>query len=85
MNASHAVVAILARQGEASITNSEVSLSIMDIMNGMLNKNLALQVEKKSVALASQEVKTAKSTFLPDVTANANAEPECHNESANPF
>ncbi|PQJ21239.1 hypothetical protein BSU00_09725 [Tenacibaculum sp. SG-28] len=32
--------------GEASITNSEVSLSIMDIMNGILNKNLALQVEK---------------------------------------
>ncbi len=59
--------------GEATTVNSEVSLSIMDIMNGILNKNLDLQVEKKSVALARQEVKTAKSTFLPDVTANANA------------
>ncbi|WP_282080780.1 TolC family protein [Aquimarina algiphila] len=50
---------------------SGISYSIIDIMNGVVEKNLALDVERKNIALSSQDVKTAKSSYLPNVTANA--------------
>lgn len=49
----------------------ENAYSLLDIMNGVIGRNLGLEVERKSVDLSSQDVKTAKSTFLPDVSATA--------------
>ncbi|KAA1244444.1 TolC family protein [Aquimarina sp. RZ0] len=49
------------------------SYSIIDIMKGVVEKNLSLDVERKNIELSTQDVKTAKSSYLPNVTANANA------------
>ncbi len=49
------------------------SYSIIDIMKGVVEKNLSLDVERKNIELSSQDVKTAKSSYLPNVTASANA------------
>ena len=48
------------------------SYSILDIMNGVVEKNLSLNAERKNIDLSSQDVKTAKSNYLPNVTASAN-------------
>ncbi|OIQ22513.1 MAG: hypothetical protein BM557_00565 [Flavobacterium sp. MedPE-SWcel] len=49
----------------------EFSLSILDIMNGVVDKNLSLKAENKNVELSKQDVKIAKSSYLPEMTANA--------------
>ena len=46
------------------------ALSIVDIMNSVVSKNLSLKATEKDVALAAQDIKTAKSNYLPDVSAN---------------
>ncbi len=56
--------------GTDNITTAETSLSILDIMKGVIDKNLSLQVEKKNVDLSAQDTKFAKSNYLPDVTAS---------------
>ncbi len=48
------------------------SYSIIDIMKGVVEKNLSLDAERKNIELTSQDVKTAKSSYLPNVTASAN-------------
>ncbi len=48
------------------------SYSILDIMKGVVEKNLSLNAERKNIDLSSQDVKTAKSNYLPNVTASAN-------------
>ena len=50
---------------------SENAYSLLDIMNGVIGRNLGLEVERKNIDLSSQDVKTAKSNFLPDVSASA--------------
>ncbi|WP_109097423.1 TolC family protein [Aquimarina sp. AU58] len=57
--------------GEENGTTSDISYSILDIMNGVVEKNLSLDAERKNIELSSQDVKTAKSSYLPNVTANA--------------
>ncbi|WP_103072188.1 TolC family protein [Aquimarina sediminis] len=52
---------------------SNISYSILDIINGVVEKNLSLHSERKNVELSGQDVKTAKSNYLPDLTANATA------------
>ncbi len=52
---------------------AEDSYSIVDIMYGVIDKNLSLKVEEKNVDLSLQDVKTAKSSFLPDISTNATA------------
>ncbi len=49
------------------------SYSIIDIMKGVVEKNLSLDVERKNIELSNQDVKTAKSSYLPNVTASANS------------
>jgi len=49
---------------------SKYSLSITDIMNNVVGKNLSLEVEKKSVHLSEQDVKIAKSSYLPNAKAS---------------
>ncbi|AXG69969.1 outer membrane protein TolC [Kordia sp. SMS9] len=48
------------------------SLSILNIMNGVIDKNLSLSSSKKGIELTEQDVKTAKSGYLPNVTASVN-------------
>ncbi len=50
---------------------SENAYSLLDIMNGVVGRNLGLEVERKNIELSTQDVKTAKSNFLPDVSASA--------------
>ncbi len=45
--------------------------SILDIIQGVVGRNLGLEVERKNIDLSIQDVKTARSNFLPDVTASA--------------
>ncbi len=46
------------------------ALSILDIMSGVLDRNLSLSSAKKGVELIEQDVKTAKSGYLPNVSAS---------------
>ncbi|TGV03519.1 TolC family protein [Flavivirga rizhaonensis] len=55
--------------GSTTKPKVENALSILDIMRGVLDKNLGLSSGKKSIELSSQDVKTAKSGYLPNVTA----------------
>ncbi len=50
---------------------AENAYSLLDVMNGVIGRNLGLEVERKNIDLSSQDVKTAKSNFLPDVSATA--------------
>lgn len=56
--------------GNNEVKNS-ISLSLLDIMNKVVNNNLALKSEKKNIELSEQDIRTAKSSFLPDLTASA--------------
>ena len=51
---------------------SKYSLSITDIMKDVVGKNLGLEVEKKSIDLSEQDIKVAKSSYLPNVNATIN-------------
>ncbi len=55
--------------GGKSEPNSEDMMSILDIMNGVLDKNLSLSSSEKSVELSGQDVKIAKSGYLPNMSA----------------
>ena len=57
--------------GTEDAVDTEVSLSILDIMKEVVSDNLTLEAERKSIALAQQDVATSKTSFLPDVTASA--------------
>jgi len=57
--------------GSDAEPNFEVKYSLLDIMSGVVDKNLSLNAERKEIELSGQDVKTAKSNFLPNVTANA--------------
>ncbi len=47
--------------------------SLLDIMNGVIGRNLGLEAERRNIDLSTQDVKTAKSNFLPDVSASTTA------------
>ncbi|WP_461445009.1 TolC family protein [Maribacter sp.] len=49
----------------------ENAYSLLDIMDGVIGRNLGLEAERKNIDLSTQDVKTAKSNFLPDVSASA--------------
>ncbi|MBG6133366.1 outer membrane protein TolC/ABC-type uncharacterized transport system substrate-binding protein [Aquimarina sp. EL_35] len=57
--------------GEEKRVTSDISYSILDIMKGVVEENLSLDAERKNIELSTQDVKTAKSSYLPNVTANA--------------
>lgn len=52
---------------------AEDAYSLLDIMNGVIGRNLGLEAERKNIDLSTQDVKTAKSNFLPDVSASTTA------------
>jgi len=51
---------------------SEEKFNLLEVINQVLDKNLLLQSAQKNVDLTSQDVKAAKSNYLPSVTAAAN-------------
>ncbi|TPN86936.1 TolC family protein [Aquimarina algicola] len=57
--------------GEFDNVLSEEKYSLVEAVNKALNKNLNLQASKKNVELSNQDVKTAKSNYLPNLTASA--------------
>ena len=59
--------------GGVKENNTNKSYSITDIINKVLSDNISLNSTEKDVALITQEVKKAKSNFLPQVVANASS------------
>ncbi|WP_350286134.1 TolC family protein [uncultured Croceitalea sp.] len=52
---------------------AENAYSLLDIMNGVIGRNLGLEAERRNIDLSTQDVKTAKSNFLPNVSATTTA------------
>lgn len=44
--------------------------SLLDVIQGVLDANLSLESSRQNVALAEQDVRTAKSNYLPSLTAS---------------
>ena len=59
--------------GEFKNPLSKESYNLVKVINTVLDKNLSLQASEKDVALSKLNVKTAKSNYLPSLTASANA------------
>ena len=59
--------------GENRSVKTEMSYSITDIMKTVVGENLGLTIAKKNIDLANQEIKNAKSNYLPGLDASANA------------
>ncbi|MEM6262064.1 MAG: TolC family protein [Bacteroidota bacterium] len=57
--------------GDFNNALSEKTYSLVDVMNEAIEKNLTLQSSQQDVTLADWEVKTARSDYLPDVSASA--------------
>ena len=57
--------------GGTNAKQSENTYSIVDIMKTVVEKNPGLDAERKNIDLATQDVKSAKSNFLPNVGADA--------------
>ncbi len=58
--------------GEFKNALSEKQYNLLDVINNVLDKNLSLQSVEKDVELSVQNIKTAKSNYLPSLTATAN-------------
>jgi len=59
--------------GNDSEAENENSLSMLDIMNKVIGGNLPLKAEKKNIDIIEQDVKTAKSDYLPSLVASTNS------------
>lgn len=59
--------------GGTTEVESAFSLSIIDIMQEAVGKNLELKAEKKNIELSVQDIKTSKSSYLPDAKVNVNS------------
>ncbi len=58
--------------GEIQDPDAIKTYDIHEVINTVLNKNLSLKSGKQDVKLSEQEVKTAKSAYLPNLTTSAN-------------
>ncbi len=50
---------------------AEQTYSLLDVMQEVIAGNLTLETRRKDIELAQQDVKSAKSTYLPNVTGSA--------------
>ena len=50
---------------------SEKTYSLLDLMQGVLERNLVLGLSELGIELSEQDVKSAKSNYLPDASASA--------------
>ncbi len=51
--------------------NADKKYNLLDVINDAIANNLALGASAKDVELVGQDLKTAKSNYLPDITASA--------------
>ena len=58
---------------EGKSISSVESYSMVGLMKTVVGENLGLKTQRKQVELSEQDVKTAKSNYLPDLSLNANA------------
>ncbi len=58
--------------GEFKNAISEKQYNLIEVINTVLNQNLSLQSFQKDVELSTQDIKSAKSNYLPSLTATAN-------------
>ncbi|WP_435260900.1 TolC family protein [Tenacibaculum sp. nBUS_03] len=58
--------------GEFKDVNAKKHYNLLSVMKQVLNKNLSLKAKKQNINLSQQKVKTAKSNYLPTITATAN-------------
>ncbi|WP_111683680.1 TolC family protein [Winogradskyella tangerina] len=58
--------------GEMKNAYSDKQFNLLEVINGVLDANLFLQSSQKEVDLSTQDVKAAKSNYLPSLTAAAN-------------
>ncbi|WP_298513458.1 TolC family protein [uncultured Kordia sp.] len=56
--------------GEFKNVLSKKTYTILEVIDDALNKNLSLQAQKKDIDLSNQDVKLAKSNYLPSLTAS---------------
>ncbi|MBW1296215.1 TolC family protein, partial [Aquimarina litoralis] len=57
--------------GDGKNVLSEKTYSIIEVINDVLDQNLSLQSQKKDIELSIQDIKTAKSNYLPSLTTSA--------------
>lgn len=57
--------------GEVKENEFVINYSLADIMSKVVTANVSLSAERKNIDLDAQDVKIAKSNFLPGITANA--------------
>jgi len=57
--------------GEFNNVLSQRKYTLLDVMKQTVEDNLSLQSERQNVALSQQDVKTAKSSYYPNVSATA--------------
>jgi len=58
-------------EGASAIESSD-SYSMLSLMKGVVGSNLRLEAQRKDISLSEQDVKSSKSNYLPDLTANVN-------------
>ncbi len=58
-------------EGTSEIASSN-SYSMLSLMKGVVRSNLGLEAQRKDISLSEQDVKSSKSNYLPDLTANVN-------------
>lgn len=57
--------------GDGKNVLSEKTYSIIEVINAVLDQNLSLQSQKKDIELSTQDIKSAKSNYLPSLTTSA--------------
>ncbi|WP_299242454.1 TolC family protein [uncultured Aquimarina sp.] len=57
--------------GTVKNTISERNYNLLNVIDEVLNKNLSLKSNQKDIELSEQDVRTAKSNYLPSLTASA--------------
>lgn len=57
--------------GNLKDASAEKTYNLLEVINDVLEQNLSLKSQNKDIDLASQEIKTAKSNYLPNLTVSA--------------
>lgn len=59
--------------GDFDKKKSDKKYNLLEVMNDVLENNLALQLSQKEVDLSEKDVKTAQSNYIPSITAGTSA------------
>jgi hypothetical protein len=67
----YSLIAITNFVGDFDNVTSEKKYTLLDVMRETIDNNLTLQSRRKDIELEQQDLKLAKSNYLPDVSASA--------------